>query len=472
MRSSARGLFPALFAYRISYVMRTACIQTILCAGALLCACDAIHRPAGHTGNKVVVEAAVFEGGYGIQWHQKIAQRYNEAHASDGVRVDLWGDPRAQDKIKPRILRRDPPDLLLMRQLPFWRLVAAGKVCPLDESLDQTGYGTDRSWRDCFIPGTLQNYTSGGKVYAVPSVLGAWACWYDARLFREHGWTIPATWGEFDQLCETIQRAGIAPLAFQGKYPRYAWFTFTALVQRCGGVAAINRDNQMQPGAFSHPDVLRAASMLQSLAQRHFQPGALAMTHTEGQLQFVNHHAAMIFCGLWLVNEMKESTPPDFEMRCFNVPAVENGKGNPHLFNGMGTEYVFVPSDARHPKEAADFARYLVSPLNAPDMCGSIGVISPLREGTPREALSPPLQSALDMVGQASGFFNDRLNDLLLEWDNQVMQPNMAALLRGEITPEAFGAALDAGLAAARENPDLVVPEYYPLDPAAYGEPS
>ncbi len=441
-----------------------------LALGALLCACDAIRPPADQSVGGALVEVAVFEGGYGIGWHQKIAQQFNDERRAQGVQVSLWGDPRVQDKIKPRLLRRDPPDLLLMHQLPFWLLVSAGKVLPLDEALNQPAYGAEKPWRECFLPGMLQSYTSGGKVYAVPSSLGAWACWYDARLFREHGWSVPSTWGEFESLCERIQEAGIAPLAFQGKYPRYAWFTLTALIQRCGGLAAINRDNRMDAGAFSHPDVVRAAGLLQSLAVRFFQPGAMAMTHTESQLQFVNNRAAMIFCGLWLVNEMKATIPAGFEMRCFNVPLVEEGKGNPNLFNGMGLEYVFVPTDARHPKEAADFARYLVSPRNAPDMGRSIGVISPLRGGTPRDTVGPPLQSALDMIERAQGFFNDRLSDLMLAWDNQVMQPNLAALLRGAMTPEAFGAALDAGIAAARRNPDLVIPEYLPFDPVAFGE--
>ena len=52
---------------------------------------------------------------------------------------------------------------------------------------------------------------SEGKTYAIPSVFNAWACWYDAKLFREHGWQVPKTWSEFEQLCDTISSAGIAP---------------------------------------------------------------------------------------------------------------------------------------------------------------------------------------------------------------------------------------------------------------------
>jgi ABC-type glycerol-3-phosphate transport system substrate-binding protein len=443
-----------------------------LLAPLLLAGCDAVHFAARPGNPETVVEAAVFEGGYGIQWHCRMAQAYSDARRGDHVRVNLWGDPRVQEKVKPRLLRGDPPDLLLMHHMPMWELISSNKLRPFDEILDQPAYGATQRWRDLFLPGMLDAFSSGGKVYAVPSALTAWVCWYDARQFREHGWAPPQTWAAFETLCDAMLAAGIPPLAFQGKYPTYPWYTFIALVQRCGGLAAINRINAGEAGAFTHPDVARAAALMQRMAQQYFQKGAMSMTHTESQLQFVNNRAAMIFCGLWLVNEMRDATPDGFEMRCFNVPAVEGGKGNPNLISGMGGEFVYVPADARHPKEAFDLARFMISPENAPDMARSIGVISPLRGAVPREALSPPLESALDQIEHAQGFFSDRLYDLLLECRNQVMQPHISALLRGEETPEAFCAALDAGVQAAFHNPDNLIPEYLPYAPAAFGEAS
>jgi hypothetical protein len=60
---------------------------------ALCCGCDAIVRDATDPTITSPVEMAVFEGGYGIDWHQKIAGQFNEAKAGEGIKVDLWGDP-------------------------------------------------------------------------------------------------------------------------------------------------------------------------------------------------------------------------------------------------------------------------------------------------------------------------------------------------------------------------------------------
>ena len=446
----------------------------IVCAAVvplcILAGCDAVHRVRAGADSKKVMEVAVFEGGYGIGWHQKIAAKYSQMHADDGIRVDLWGDPRAVEKIKLRLLRGDPPDVIDMYGLPVWLLIGAGKLRSFTGAVDRPAYGTDAPWRDLFIKGTLDTYSSAGQVYAIPSAFSAWACWYDARMFRNHGWSVPKTWSEFDGLCKRIRAAGIAPIAFQGKYPSYAWNTFIVFAQRCGGLAAINRLNAMEPGAFTHPDVVRGARLLQEMAVNHFQKGAMAMTHTESQLQFVNGQAALIWCGLWLENEMKNSTPPGFEMRCFNVPAVEGGKGNPALLYGEGAEWIFVPTDARYPEEAVDFCRYMVSLENAPDMAGSIGVISPLKGGTPPSAVGPTLRSVLDMMNDTPGIYACRLSWLLMEWTDQVLNPCIAALLRGEMTPEAFCRRLEEGVAAARANPDIIVPPYVPYDPGAFGE--
>jgi len=450
--------------------MRRFWITLVAVPAIFLAGCDAVRRIPDAADDTKVIEAGFFEGGYGIQWHIKIAAQFNAIMQQERVRVELWGDARITEKIKPRLLRGDPPDVYVLSDFPTWRLIAAGKLHPFDEVLDKAAFGGTTPWRDLFIPGTLDMYTSNGHVYSIPSAFGAWACWYDARLFREHGWTVPKTWAEFDALCAAIQAAGIAPVAFQGKYPNYAWMTYISMAQRCGGLAALNRMNNTEPGAFSHPDAVRAARLLQDMAVRHYQKGAMAMTHTESQLQFVNGQAAMIWCGIWIVNEMKLNTPPAFEMRCFTMPSVEGGKGNPHLLYGEGAEWMYVPAEARYPREALEFCRYLVSPENGPDMGSCIGVISPLRGATPRASVGPALQSVLDIMDDAPGIFTCRLPLLFLEWNQQVVQPALAALMQGEIAPEEFGRRLDDGVTVAQRDPDVIIPPCTPYDPARFGE--
>jgi N-acetylglucosamine transport system substrate-binding protein len=437
-----------------------ACIIVVLLCFALIVVSDTITPLSTEKQEVKVVEVAIFEGGYGIEWHQKMAKKFNELHKDRNIRIELWGDPRTADIIKPRLLRGNPPDLILDERLPLWLLIGADKMTPYAEALQETLPGGTESWESQFAPGMLDLFNSGGEVYAVPAAYGAWTCWYDAKLFRENGWTPPTTWDEFIQLCKSIKASGIAPIALQGKYASfYAWNTLVAIIQRVGGLEAINRINALDPNAFSHPDVIEATRLFQDLVVNYFQPGSMAMTHTESQLQFVNRNAAMIFCGIWLVNEMKEVVPADFEMRTFTIPVPTNGKGNPKLLHGQGMEFLFVPRDAKNPQEAFEFARFLLAPENATEMAQSIGVISPLEGATPIEDVRPSLQSVMRIIDQSEGIFNVRVYMLFPAWRSQVMNTAIGDLCRGEISPEEFGMALDEGLQKAVEETDLIIPD-------------
>ena len=103
---------------------RTRSLLVLLLLG--LPACDAIRVAPQAESGRITIEAAIFQGGYGIGWHRDMAARFNALDT--GVTVDLWGDPRVVEKVKPRILRGNPPDLIVTRYLPVWVMIGAGFV--------------------------------------------------------------------------------------------------------------------------------------------------------------------------------------------------------------------------------------------------------------------------------------------------------------------------------------------------------
>ncbi|MDH7571913.1 MAG: extracellular solute-binding protein, partial [Armatimonadota bacterium] len=352
---------------------------------------------------------------------------------------------------------RDPPDLVSCI-LPVWKLIVAGKLYPLDEALDSPAYGQPCTWRESLVPGLLSAYQYQGKSYAMPTNLGAWVCWYDKRQFRQHGWEAPKTWGEFTRLCERIKAAGIAPLAFQGKYPTYAWSTLLSLYQRLVPFEQWYAMQDLEPGAFESPEFIHAARLLQEMGTRYFQHGAMAMTHTESQLEWVNGRAAMVFCGLWLKNEMKNAIPPGFEMACFPMPRVEGGKGDPNAVYGGGGENFLVMADAPHPKEALDFLKYMVSLEPARRYILQLDTLSPVRDAVKGLPISPELRSAVTVMERSSRIFSDRLSVLYLTFSRQALPDALRDLLSGAITPEVFGKRLEAAMEAVRRDPDIYKP--------------
>ena len=99
-------------------------LPSLLAAAFLPCAllftgCSVEDEKAGP---RIELEVAVFEGGYGIDWHKSVARQYEQMHPD--VKIDLWGDPRVDEKLKLRILRRNPADLVGCI-LPVWKLIVA-----------------------------------------------------------------------------------------------------------------------------------------------------------------------------------------------------------------------------------------------------------------------------------------------------------------------------------------------------------
>jgi len=450
-------------------------ITTILCT-SLIAGCGLIQQ-SGEEDGIPTIEVGVFDGGFGLDWYESTRDRFLKTRQSQDqpIRVDLWGDPRILDKLRPRILRGSPPDLS-NAPLPFWKLVTSDALLPLDEWLDSPADDApETTWRETFLPGALSPYEYMGQVYSIPLVYNIWVVWYDQTLFEQHGWEPPRTWREWEELCDSILEAGIAPIAFQGKYSQYAAPTLWSTLQRSVGVRKLNRCQNFEQGAFLDPDFIQAADRIQKFAQKYFQEGYVSMSHTEAQMEFCNRRAAMVFCGLWLENEMKNAFPDDFRLGCFGVPRIEGGRGSPRALFANAGESFLVFRKGGNPREAAQFLKFMTTADNATEWVRSVATVSPIRGATPRDEVSEALRMALDLIEQADYTYDDRLtfsSGIFPSFGNEVMTPAISKLLSGSMSPEDFGQTIEEALEKIRNNPDIFKPPPRPIPRNAEPEPS
>ena len=438
-------------------------VVLLLVAAGLRYGCDAIKKSKSSSASDVpVIEVGMFEGGFGIEWNLKVARSYERMKQQEGhpVKINLWGSPRAGEKLRPRIMKNSPPEIL-HSFLPHWKLIISKKYYPVESLLDSPAYGQpDKTWRETFAKGALDTYAYKNKVYGVPLALGMDLFWYDKKLFREHGWEVPKTWSELEQLCEKIKEAGIAPIAFQGKYSAYAWCTLETILQRWGGMEAIERLHNVgiEKGFFVSDDFIKAAGIYQDLARKYFQQGSMSMTHTEAQLEWCNRNAAMITCGLWLENEMRANIPNDFEMSCFNIPSIEGGIGDPRIACTAFYPTYFVCTDSTNKDIAIDFLKYMTSLENSKAFSSSVGIISSVKGATDRDKISPALLSALEIMENSIGSFDERLEGLYPHWYNTALTAGLDNLLNSEWTPEQFGRYLEDEMQEIRDDEDIYKP--------------
>lgn len=391
------------------------------------------------------IEVAMQEGGEGLDIFHQIIASFQASHP--GIKVDLEADPRVSDLLRVRILEKNFPEIT-NADFAIWNLARAGDIYDLKPDLQKGG------WGDSFLPGTLDRFSEGGKVFEVPLSYYVQSIYYNRDLFDRHGWATPRTWPEFLKLCETIKASGVAPMAFQGRYPYYAGlFIDGAYYQLAGSTAFVDQKN-LVPGCYNNPAMVQALAWTQTLATKYFQTGAMGMGHTEAQLQFFLGHAAMIPCGSWLKSEMTGKIPDGFRLGTFNVPTVDHPRGDPTALNAAGGYYT-VFSRSKHPAEAVQFLRYLTSPAVAATFCRARDLPVAIK-GVNEKNLSPELSQLAALIKDSKASFGAVPGEGFPEM-SQYIDDTMLDLMSGRITPQAAAEQLERSAVAVRhraEHPD------------------
>jgi glucose/mannose transport system substrate-binding protein len=72
----------------------------------------------------------------------------------------------------------------------------------------------ENNWLDVYPPGVIEVLSQGGEIWSVPvNIHRSNVLWYNKQVFEDNGLTPPATFPLFFQVAETLQAAGVTPLA-------------------------------------------------------------------------------------------------------------------------------------------------------------------------------------------------------------------------------------------------------------------
>lgn len=434
--------------------MRTQLMLGVAFAATLLFVSAGCNKGGSSSSGSAEVEVAVFQGGYGIDFFEQAARDYEAAHP--GAKVKVWGNPRVWEQLRPRFVAGSPPDVTWPGWgMDYWAMVYDGQLLALDEALSQPPAEGEGTWRDTFEPELLKLGQYEGKQYMLPYHYNMNGWWYDPNVFEKNGWTPPATFEELLALAEKIKAKGIAPLTFQGKYPYYmiSGFLFPWAIS-AGGIEALDAAQSLEPGAWNSPAFLKAAEMIAMLRDRGlFQNGAIGMSHTESQTEFLQGRAAMIPCGTWLHSEMREVMPPNAKMRFMLPPPLKDGHDPTNI--NIGIEPWVIPIKGKHSKDGIEFFRFMTSLTNAKKFVEQKGTLMSIRgsdQANLPEHLIEPAKAFANSEAIWSVEYRLWYPTLGKETENA-----MASLLSGEITPQQFVNRCEAE--AERVRNDATVPK-------------
>lgn len=407
----------------------------------------------GGVAAKKKLEVAAFKGGYGIDFYESVARDFEKKHTD--VKVEVWGNPRVWEQLKPRFNAGDPPDLTFPGWgMDHWVLAEEGQLIELDKALDGPAAEGEGTWRDTFEPSILKLGQLDGKQYVLPYYVMLFGWWYDPDVFAKNGWTPPATFEDLLALCPKIKAAGMAPITFQGQYPYY--MIDGMLLPWCmsaGGKEAVDAAQNMEPGAWKSPAMLKAAQMIDQLNKAGcFEHGAVAMTHTEAQQDFLNGKAALVPCGTWLYSEMKEQMKPDAKIRFILPPHLSDGKGDPTAMM-IGIEPWMVPSEGKNQELAIEFYKFMTTKSNAMRFVKEKATPTAIK-GSNDVELSPEMVEPARCFKDSKALYSVQYRAWYPAF-NKTIENKLTSMLNGELTPEQFCDTIEAAAEEVRKDPNL-----------------
>jgi len=179
----------------------------------------------------------------------------------------------------------------------------------------------------------------------------------------------------------------------------------------------------------------------------YFEKGAVALTHTESQQDFLQGKAAMIPCGSWLYSEMEKVIPPGAKMQFMLPPVVADGKGDPTSLL-IGIEPWMVPSEAKNQKDAIGLFKYMTSLTKAKEFVEKKGTLMAIKgsdEVKLPEILVEPAKSFKASKYLWAVQFRQWYPAFSTELENA-----LTSLLQGNSTPEAFCDRVEAAAEKVR----------------------
>lgn len=395
---------------------------------------------------------AAFKGGYDIDFYQKAAAEF--AHANPGLEATVNGSPDVADEIRPKMLAGNPPDLMYPGwKYDHWGAAEEGQLLLLDTALDSPAYGGKGTWRETFEPSILKLGQKDGKQYVLPYFFSLWGWWYDPNVFAKNGWQPPKTYDELLKLCAQIKAKGIAPITFQGKYPYYMiQGMLLPWAQDIGGIQVVNDLQNLVPGAWKNSAVLEAVKRIAKLRDLgYFETGAVGLSHTESQTDFLNGKAAMIPCGTWLDSEMKKVMPAGAAMRYLTPPTIE-GKGDPTAVIIEIEPWMF-PSEAKNPNAAIAFFKYMTSLDKAKQFVEQKATLMSIK-GSDQAKLPETLKVPAEVFRNSKTVYSYLARQWYAKEETNI-ENALTSMLNGELTPEQFCDRAENEAKIAREDASI-----------------
>lgn len=302
----------------------------------------------------------------------EMVDAYNTANPENPVRATGFEHESFKVGINVMLDGGGPPDMF-----SYWAgarveaLVERNQLAPIDTTWKENGL--DKT----FPPSVAKACTYDGHKYALPVTQHYVALFYNVALFNRLGLHQPRTWPEFLEVCATLKKAGITPLALGGRdrWPAQFWFDY--LLLRTAG-ADYRRKLMQGKASYEDPEVQTAFSMWKTLLEKgYFNDNTGQLDWSEASKLVYSGNAAMTLMGTWVIGlfdgqlgweQQKDYDFFSFPMLNETIPKV-----------GLGPIDVIVSARLGHPDKVNNVMAYFADPGPQMSMSQGSGALAPSR---------------------------------------------------------------------------------------------
>lgn len=286
-----------------------------------------------------------------------------------------------------------------------------GQFVEVGEVADMSDWWAEH--QDRFQAGTDASIKFGGKFYGVP-----WAIhtntqiYYNETVLAEHGIDGAAlqTWDDYLAAFQTLDEAGVTPLAYGNKFGWSGgqWF-FNFLVRWVGTEKVLDLVARNCNHKWTDPDIVQAAKLYTDLNDMdYFSSGKASDDYPSATALFFAGKTGFFHTGSWFVAAASVDTPPDFKLGMNVFPIIEGGQGDPDEIVMQGlTGLAISQKGAEEKGEAAlTFINWMTEVAQAQYWVKNAFSISPINGAMTEETAHPFLLRIIDeQISDNTGSF-------------------------------------------------------------------
>ena len=337
-------------------------------------------------GNKVVNDANTLNIiclnlGYGREWIDELVTVWEAENPE--YKIHLEASSSANDLINKHLYSKDNVDDLYIGNSKNWKSYALkGKLLELDDFLNETvdGMTVKNKINDEYGKSIYYN----GHTYRLPWTSGVPGIYYNAKMFRDNGWSVPQTYNELLTLCETIKNAAlpvgpkatttVKPFCFTGENMDYFdYATFTWWGQLAGKTNIDNYLKYESAATFSNsnPAFVALGKALQMWwgifgQESNYVKGSDGWNNHTAQQSFYNGYSAMMINCDWLYNETLKYTDTGtlrdgFELQIMDTPVANNAVSDQISYIVGEDQFFAIPSSTIKANLAKSFLKLMIS---------------------------------------------------------------------------------------------------------------